>query len=161
VKTSLDAVVALENRAVGAHGEPMLGAALNVALDAWRSGNRDRELRLHLLFLSWYCNLEPPHLTGYVEAFPSVNLCAIFAEVFRSFGDEASDDAEFLFVVGLMATLTPWLLGDDEETWRKRAQRYQSRYRALAPSGLAPEIFADRGAYGDYFSGQLAVAGGF
>jgi hypothetical protein len=33
--TSLDAVLELENRAVGVHGEPTLGAALEVALDAW------------------------------------------------------------------------------------------------------------------------------
>lgn len=59
------AILDLENRSVGAHGEPTLGRALELAAAEWRSGNRDRELCLHLLFLSWYCNIEPPHLTGF------------------------------------------------------------------------------------------------
>lgn len=46
------AILDLENRSLGVQGEPTLGRALELALAEWRAGSRDRELRLHLLFLS-------------------------------------------------------------------------------------------------------------
>jgi len=61
-------VMELEIQSVGAHGAPTLGAAYELLRDQWRSGERDRELALHLIFLAWYLNLEPPHLTGLDEA---------------------------------------------------------------------------------------------
>jgi hypothetical protein len=91
------AILDLENRNVGDHGEPTLGAALALAAAEWRSGNRDRELCLHLLFLSWYCNLEPPHLTGYRQtAFPSGELSELFHDVYTTFADQVFEDAECL-----------------------------------------------------------------
>ena len=35
--------------------------------DAWEQGQRDRELVLHLLFLTWYGLIEPKHITGFDE----------------------------------------------------------------------------------------------
>jgi len=35
------------------------------------------------------------------------------------------------------------------------------RYRSLAPSGLTASDFEGRGAYGDYFAGQVGVRGGY
>jgi hypothetical protein len=79
------AILELENRNVGRHGEPTLGAALGLAVAEWRAGNHDRELRLHLLFLSWYCNLEPPHLTGLSEsAKQSAQLPELFHEIYET-----------------------------------------------------------------------------
>lgn len=157
-RTTLD----LENRSLGSQGKPILGHALKLAVDEWRSGNRDRELRLHLLFLSWYCNLEPPHLTGYDEScFPSTDLPQLFQDVYSSFQDGILDDVECLYVVGLMAQLTPWLLGEDVPTWEARSIAFRTRYRLLAPEGLAAEQFKGRGAYGDYFADQVVVPGGF
>jgi len=156
------AILDLENRSVGAEGEPTLGRALQLAIADWRSGNRDRELRLHLLFLSWYCNLEPPHLTGLEEAVvASAGLPQLFHDVYDTFANGIMDDVECLYVVGLMAQLTPWLLGGDVATWEARSVEFRRRYRMLLPDGLPPAHFEGRGAYGDYFLGQLMVPGGF
>ncbi len=157
-----DTILNLENRYVGDDGQPTLGQALELAIGEWKAGNRDRELRLHLLFLAWYCNLEPPHLTGYNEStYPSTLLPNLFSDVYGTFADAINDDAEVLYVVGLMALLSPWLLGGDIKTWETRAKEYHERYRTLVPEGLSPSFFEGRGAYGDYFAGQVQVHGGF
>ena len=157
-----DAILALENRSVGSNGEPTLGEALALAIQDWEAGSNDRELRLHLLFLAWYCSLEPPHLTGCDEiVVPSARLPEVFSAVHETFVGSILDDAEALYVVGLIAQLTPWLLGGDQETWETRSRVYRARYKALVPEGLTPSTFRGRGAYGDYFAGQVQVPDGF
>jgi len=157
------AALELENQSIEASGKPTLGAAYELVRDQWRSGDRDRELGLHLMFLAWYVNVEPPHLTGLDESrVQPGELVAIFNDVH---GDilptgEDTDDAEALYVVGLMASLTPWLLGDDAD-WTMRSERYRHRYRQLFPMGLDASIFDGRGAYGHYFKPQSLVAGGY
>jgi len=156
------AILDLENRSVGDRGEPTLGAALDLAAAEWSSGNRDRELCLHLLFLSWYCNLEPPHLTGYDQsAFPSAHLSQLFHDVYAAFEPQILEDAECLYVVGLMASLTPYLLGENEAVWQARSAAFRERYRSLAPHGLDRSRFVARGAYGAYFAGQVVVPNGY
>lgn len=156
------ALLDLENRSVGPGGEPTLGRALELAATEWRSGNRDRELRLHLLFLCWYCSLEPPFLTGFDEScLPESDPAQLFQEVYASFAAAVSEDPELLFTVGLMAMLAPWALGEDVLIWESRSAAFRARYRLLVPQGLAPAIFEGRGAYGEYFAHQVAVAGGF
>ena len=155
------AMLELENRSVGEAGEPTLGQALEHAIAEWRAGNRDRELRLHLLFLSWYCNIEPPYLTGLDETIvPSSALPKLFEDVYDTFADGIMDDVECLYVVGLMAELSPWLLGGEIGTWESRSAEFRKRYRLLRPAGLEPAYFKGRGAYGEYFAHQ-AAAGGF
>ncbi len=156
------AILELENRSLGETGEPTLGPALRVAIREWQSGNRDRELRLHLLFLAWYCNLEPPHLTGLNEdEVLSASLPELFHDVYETFSSTILDDPECLYVVGLMASLSPWLLGEDVATWQARSDSFRSRYRHLVPNGLSAAHFEGRGAYGDYFAGQVEVPGGY
>ena len=156
------AILDLENRSIGAQGEPTLGSALELALAEWQTGNRDRELRLHLLFLCWYCTLEPPYLTGISKSrAASTGLPRLFQDVYASFADGILNDAEVLFTVGLMAQLAPWALGDDVSTWESRSEAFRERYRSLVPAGLSPALFQERGAYGDYFAGQVVVPGGF
>jgi hypothetical protein len=41
------------------------------------------------------------------------------------------------------------------------AKDYRSRYRAYYRNGIDPKIFADRGAYSDYFAGHANVKGGY
>ncbi|MDZ4257017.1 MAG: hypothetical protein U0994_00115 [Gemmatimonadales bacterium] len=147
---------------MGAHGEPTLGEALVLAIQEWDRGNREREFRLHLLFLAWYCQLEPPHLTGFDETTASsTRLPEVFSIVYETFAGSIMEDAEALYVVGLIALLTPWLLGGDHQTWEERSREFRARYRALVPKGLHPSTFEGRGAYGDYFADQVQVAGGF
>ena len=156
-----DTIMELENQSIGEDWQPKLGRALELAIGEWNAGNREREFRLHLLFLAWYCNLEPSHFTGYRESTPSDQLGELFSAVYETFADTILDDAEALCVVGLMALLSPWLLGGDAKTWEARARDYRVRYRALVPEGLSPSQFEGRGAYGDYFAGQVQVRGGF
>lgn len=121
--------------------------------DQWRAGDRDRELALHLLFLAWYLNLEPSHLTGLDETRVSTEeLPGMFSEVHDWLLPDGanSDDAEALFVAGLPAIMAPWLLGD-VDLWTARSEAYRVRYRQ----------FEGRGAYGDYYAGQASVPGGF
>src|SRR5438046_8323469 len=100
----LAAILALENRSIGENSERTLGSALQLAVAEWSAGNRDRDLRLHLLFLCWYCNLEPPHITGFDEAvINSEELAQLFHDVYVTFADGIMNDAECLFVVGLIA----------------------------------------------------------
>lgn len=142
-----DTILALENRNLGVHGEPTSGQALALAIQEWDAGNRDRELRLHLLFLAWYCNLEPPHLTGHDERIlPSARFPLVFSAVCETFADSILDDCEALYVVGLISKMTPWLLGGDHETWEARSRDFRARYRALIPEGLESSIFQGRGA---------------
>src|SRR5258705_6097363 len=60
--------VDLEIRSIGTDGEQTLAGAHKILKDEWRNGNRERELALHLLFLSWYGLVEPGHLTGFSES---------------------------------------------------------------------------------------------
>ena len=49
----------LENRSIGISGEPTLAEAYKILKEQWQSGDRDRELGLHLMFLAWFGNTEP------------------------------------------------------------------------------------------------------
>lgn len=156
-----DEALALEERALGKRGEPTLFAAFEILWKSWRAGDRSRELGLHLLFLTWYFEMEPPYLTGLdEERVPSSNLAGCFNEVHDYMAPEKSEDPELLYVVGLMARLAPWALGD-AATWERRSEQYRASYRRLAPQGLDPSRFDGRGAYGDYFGHQVRVGGGF
>jgi hypothetical protein len=155
--------LALENESVGPHGRPTLGAAFEVFRGQWESGERDRELALHLMFLAWYLNVEPPHLTGLDEArVPIDSLAAVFnaAHDWLLPTGTDTDDVEALYVAGLAARLFPWALGE-ALLWAAKSEVYRTRYRQLAPSGISPAVFEGRGAYGDYFAGQARVAGGY
>jgi hypothetical protein len=155
------AALALENRAIGRGGEPTLAGAYDILLREWRRGIRERELGLHVAFLAWYLLVEPPFLTGLQEArMPSSSLAEVFREVHDYFAPEQHNDAETLYVFGLMAHLFPGGLGD-EGTWEARSGQYRIAYRKLLPDGIRPEVFAARGFYGDYFAGQARVKGGY
>jgi hypothetical protein len=151
----------LEQRTVGVGAKTRLGEAYELLRNAWRAGDRDRDLGLHLMFLSWYLVIEPAHLTGLDEhRTPSRQMPLLFTEVHDYFAPSMAQDAEMLYVVGLMARLCPWCIGD-VTVWDARSDQYRRAYRRLAPTGLAPSIFEGRGFYGDYFAGQCRVAGGY
>lgn len=46
-------------------------------------------------------------------------------------------------------------------TWETRGRDYRVRYGALVSARLSPSHFEGRGAYGDFFAGQVQVQGGF
>lgn len=150
-----------ENRSLGDGGEPTLFRAYELLLAEWRRGSRDREVGLHLMFLSWYLLCEPAHFTGHDErAAPASGLTAAFREVHEHFLPGIERDSEAHYVVDLMAHLFPWLLGDAAEM-EAHAQRYRALYRELAPAGLDPGVFAGRGAYAEHFATQSQVSGGY
>jgi len=151
----------LENRSIGINGEPTLADAYEILKEQWRSGDRDRELGLHLMFLTWYGLIEPAHLTGFSETDDlSQELNLMLAEVHEYFETQIYQDVEILYVFGLAANLF-WFMFDDASEWKKRSIEYQQRYRALAPNGIDSAIFYNRGAYGDYYAGQAKVEGGY
>jgi len=153
----------LENQSIGANGAPTLAAAYELLREQWESGERDRELALHLSFLAWYLIIEPSHLTGLDESrTSSESLVAVFNTVHDWLlpTGAATNDAEALYVVGLPASMFPWLLGD-HDLWTARSEAYRIRYRQLAPDGIDPAVFDSRGAYGDYFESQASVVGGY
>jgi hypothetical protein len=140
---------------------PALGQAYGFLRDLWRTGQRERDVGLHLMFLAWYIELEPAHLTGRdQQPIPSDELSATFSQVHAYFAASIEGDVEMLYVVGVMAKLCPWCLGDSAE-WHARALEYRRLYRRLAPAGLNPAIFDGRGYYGDYFASQARVPSGY
>jgi len=155
--------LALENEFVKPNGQPTLGAAFEAFHGQWKSGQRDRELALHLMFLAWYLCIEPPRLTGLDEArISDDSLIAVFNAAHDWLLPHGSDtdDIEVLYVVGLPARMFPWALGD-ESLWTARSEAYRVRYRQLAPDGISPAVFEGRGAYGTYFADQARVVGGY
>ena len=147
----------LENRGYLPNGEPVLIDAYRLLRNQWNSGVRDRELGLHLLFLSWYGLVEPPFVFGeFVE--DEDRLQETFIDVFEYFESGIEDDPELLYVIGLAAHLFPFVLGD-ETVWAKRAVVYRERYRKLKPDGIDPSVFIGRGAFGKYYFHQAKTRG--
>jgi hypothetical protein len=151
----------LENRNIGVNGEPTLAAAYDILKDHWCRGVRDRELALHLFFLAWYGLVEPSHLTGFSEHPDfSDGLSQMLSDVHGYLEPQLADDAEVLYVVGLAAHLF-WFMFGDSHVWEQRAIDYRRRYRTLAPNGIDPAVFHNRGAYGDYYAHQARVKDGY
>lgn len=151
----------LENRSIGFNGEPTLADAYEILKKQWRNGDRDRELGLHLIFLTWYGLVEPRHLTGFSEnEHLTRELNQMLSEVHVYFEPQIYQDAEMLYVVGLAANMF-WYMFEDAPTWEQRAIYYQKRYRALAPNGIECEVFQNRGAYGEYYAGHTKLEGGY
>jgi len=156
-----DRALELEIRSLGSNGEPTLGEAYEVLRACWRSGDRGRELGLHLMFLAWYMLCEPSQYTGLnVKRTPLSELVDRFNEVHDYFAFVVSGDAEMLYAIGLMAYLFPFLLGD-ERLWEARSREYRAKYRKLAPAGIDPAVFEGRGAYGEYFRHQAKGANAY
>ena len=128
-------------------------AEWDILLAQWLSGARSREAALHLLFLSWYSCVEPPHLTGLGDDIAPKRLVD---ELFEFLGGEQSLDAEFMFVVAVMAEVASWCLGDDLR-WETMAERFIERLGGNVPK---PEVFLGRGGYGEYFAHQALVQSG-
>jgi hypothetical protein len=120
----------------------------------WLAGERDRELGLRLMFLAWMHWADPPFVTGLTDD-PDAE--ALWRDVFAYSGGEASMDAEFLFVSGLMAELFSYALGNEDE-WSQRGARMKTRALDLHPAALPFSTFENRGEYGKYFAHQLYAA---
>ncbi len=92
--------------------------------------------------LAWYCNIEPPHLTGWDEFIcPPTDLPGLFSAVYDTFVASILNDVEVLYVVGLIAQLTPWLLGGEVGTWELRSREYLARCRVLVAQRPSPVLF--------------------
>ena len=144
----------LENQYVES-SEPTLFAAFEVIRDHWRSGHRERETALHLVFLDWFMLVEEWQV-GYERNYDEENdaeLGSLIYEAHDYLNPAQSEDAELLYVFGVMADIAPWELGDFY-LWKRRAEEFLAKSRQLQPDGLDPEIFGGRGAFGDYFAGH-------
>ena len=150
--------VELEELARGKHRKLTLVDAYRILRDRWRHGDREREMCLHLLFLSWYGMIEPSFVFG--DCNDGDELCKTFHDVLRYFEPVLPNDPELLYVIGLPLSMWPWMFGD-EEFWETTAKRFRAQYRELTPNGLSPSVFADRGEFGNYYASQVSVEGGF
>lgn len=153
---SLIEISRAEQGYLGRNGSPVLGQAFDMLLARWAAGERDRETALRLFFLSWYANCEPPFLTGLPTDHATSRICS---ETFAALGGTGTSDQEVCFVVGFMAELFPWCLGD-ETYWMEVGRLLTSRAGKLQPSGPSPSVFAGRGAYGEYFLHMLSARAG-
>ncbi len=156
----LSEALELENRHIGKNGEPTLGEAFKLLRAEWQKGNRDRELCLHLLFLGWYGQAEPPFLTGF-EGPEFDDVQTFFKDVLDYVLPIIENDAEMLYIVGLGAHLFEYIFPGGESVWIARSEEYRRRYRELYPNGIEPNIFLNRGYYGEYYFGQASVEGGY
>ena len=140
----------LEIRSLGQKGERTLPEAYELLKAAWPHA-QSREAALHLAFLAWYLSCEPPWLTGLDESrVPESDRQRSFQDAHEYLRVDQAQDPELLYVFGLMATLFPYVLGD-ESTWKSRGEAYLAKHRVVAPRGADPNIFLDRGAFGAYF----------
>ena len=121
---------------------------------AWLKGNRDREAALNLMFHAWMHWADPSFVTGLND---DPDALRIWHEIYDHFGGTEASDDEFLFVAQIMATVTPWALGD-ESVWSHKAAALSQRLKALRSSMLEPTIFEGRGEYGRYFAHQIRSA---
>ena len=153
---SLAEINEAEQGYLGRDGGPVLGLAFGMLLTRWAAGERDRETALRLCFLSWYVNSEPPFLTGLPNHHNTARICS---ETFEALGGIDTTDPEVCFVVGLMAELFPWCLGD-EPYWTETGRVLTDRALKLQPAGPPPPLFAERGSYGEYFSHVLSARAG-
>lgn len=142
-----DSISAAERQYV-VEGKPALGKAYQLILQKCAAEPDDREAALRLLFLSWYCCSEPPYLTGLVDI---KNAATVFREIYYSFGGTESDDEEFLFVAGYMASLFPFCCGEAAE-WLEHGKRCLTKLRRIASIPSDSAVFEGRGAYGQYFA---------
>ena len=149
----------IENRGYLPNGEAVLIDAYKLLRNEWKSGVRDRELGLHLFFLSWYGLVEPLFVFGEFEE-EKDRLQETFIDVFEYFEPDIEDDPELLYVIGLAAHLFPFALGD-EAVWAKRGDAYRQRYHKLKPEGIDPELFIGRGAFGSYYFHQATNRNGY
>ncbi len=144
----------IDNLTIGKGSD--LSPAYEALLERWRTGLRDRETGLRLLFLAWYAWAEPQELTGLPDKTGSVA-----TEVFDSFGGSDSDDPEFLFVASHMLSNWAWgFVGASERRWVKRGRACRAKAKRMGVSDLPPELFAGRGEYGRYFE-HIAAGGVF
>ena len=160
-----DRALALEKRAMGRSGEQTLPAAYELLYEQWQSSDNDRELGLHLMFLAWYLCAEPEFLTGYEgdrmeRDGSSGRLADTFVEVHDALSNTMAGDAEFNFVVSVMASTFPWCCDPTQApAWERTAVERRRRYQRRQPRGLAPSIFEGRGYYGEYFLHSLRIHG--
>jgi hypothetical protein len=101
-----------------------------------------------LLFLVWFSYAEPLFLTELPGAVPS----SLFGEISDSLGLETTEDAELLFVAKVMIEVCDWGY-TSEEGVRASVDRIRQRVEARS-FDVSPEVFENRGAFGDYFAHQ-------
>lgn len=108
-------VLELKNRNIGINGEPTLAKAYEILKDHWNNGDLDREIGLHLMFLSWYGDSEPEYISGFSNSreLQRKELLPVFAEIHAYFEPEIYKDVEMLYVVGLIAHMD-WVMLDDD-----------------------------------------------
>jgi hypothetical protein len=127
---------------------PTLYKSYDLLLSRWTSGDRNRETTLRLLFLSWLSYSEANFLTGLEPAPPR-----LLVDLLRAIDIDHTSDEETLFVLHTMLQVCGDLIAHQHpqlaELIDRNEPRIERKFRIVAPS-----IFVNRRAYGQYFAHQ-------
>ena len=144
-------ILELENRDKGRFGEHTLYEAYELLKEYWENGNNDREIGLHLAFITWELIVEQWSSVGYFGIqYDIEEKIEEFLSIRDHFNILNSGDAELYYSFGLMLSLFPNYFGNEDDIL-ELAKRYQDKYMEILPEGIQPEIFINRGLYGEYF----------
>jgi hypothetical protein len=108
--------MSISQKVIELENQSKLAEAYEILKNQWENGNHDREVGLHLIFLSWYGIIEPGHLTGFTETEQEkTELNQTFNEVHKFFEAQIYDDAEMLYVFGLAANMFWYMFENAKE----------------------------------------------
>ena len=117
-----------------------------ILMPAWKAGERNPELALHLMHTSW--DLWEQAYDDYTCTLDGQALFKAFQEPYRYLGGHESDNCTLLLTAAHMILLfdyrTGLSLGD--------AEACLQRFLKLCPDGIPVSEFAQRGNFGDYFT---------
>ena len=119
---------------------------------SWQSGDFNAEAALEVLFLSWYCVVEPPSCTGMPRQFEPAYL---FQGALQYLGGPTTQNAEACALLAVMAEQYPWCMGVSEQEWVQLAPILKARALSLCPKALEPTRYSGRGSFGRYLEQML------
>ena len=120
-----------------------------ILLKAWRSGERDIELALHLIFTTW--DLQEQCYDEYTRNLDDIILSEVFQEAYEYIGGVQSNNYTFLLTSAYMILLFDYRTGltiSDAEACLKR-------FLEICPSGIPVFEFEHRGDFGEYFASTI------
>ena len=104
--------------------KPALGEAYKGLKARWQSGKRDTFTALHLIFLSWYAQIEPPAHTGLEADDDREELLCEALQFLRKEGYGSESLRKLLLVMNEVA---PWAFDSSETAAQELAQSHSGQ----------------------------------
>ena len=131
---------------------PDLPEQFKVLQAAWKAGERDTELALHLMYTSWY--LWEQVYDEFTRTLDDRALIVGFQEPYGYLGGHESDNCTLLLTAAHMILLFDYKTGLSLSD----AEACLHRFFKICPDGIPISEFAQRGDFGDYFT-QILTTG--